>query len=86
MRVLLRWHVLQHDRADESDERGRDEHAQKSHGPRRRAEDEIGRRRTVQSTDGCVIRVPVSAVVNRFSMLDRLIIINLPRRSNYAIT
>lgn len=73
MRVLLRRHVLQHDRADEPDERGRNNHAQTPQEPGRgqRAEDEIGRRRAVQPTGGYRVRAPVSAAVNRFPMLDR---------------
>lgn len=70
LRVLLRRHVLQYDRADESDKRCGHEHAQEPRGPDRRAEDEIGRRRAARSADCRVTRVVVFDVVDNFSMLE----------------
>lgn len=66
VRVLLRRHVLQHDGADEPDERGGDDHAEKSYEPHQRAEDKIGGR----LADGRDPRVTVSAVFDRSTVLD----------------
>lgn len=66
VRVLLRRHVLQHDGADEPDERGGDDHAEKSHESHQRAEGEIGGR----LVDDRHARVTVPAVCHRPAVLD----------------
>lgn len=84
VRILLRRHVLQHDSTDKSNECSRDNYAQKSHEPNGRATDEIIRRRTVHTTDGGIVRITISAIVDCFTTLVRRIII-YTRTNNYYI-
>lgn len=73
VRFLLRRHVLQYDRADKSDQRSDNDHAQKSHEPRQRSENKISVRRPVYPSNSHITRVIVSVVVNPFAILDRYV-------------
>lgn len=72
VRVLLRRHVLQHNRADQPDERRDHDHAQEPHEPDQRAEEQISRsRRPAGRARRRVPCVVVTRAVRRFPTLDR---------------
>lgn len=74
VRVLLRRKVLQHNRADQPDERRDYDYAKKSHEPNQRTEDQIGRSRAAGPAYHGRVRRPrdiISRVIDRFPTLDR---------------